>query len=168
MAVSVMARCGPGLGASFGGSRKVRAQPTGACRAPISFIRVARPQVAPTRAFYRGGSCYNYNNWDEESMKVSYCQQLHLSVVVSMHAGIHARLGCGAAIRLEIPTECYTDVHACPCGKDYHTAVGASSSHEHLHVVQVFTNLISITRVHAMTWQHSGATDIIAICTDCC
>jgi hypothetical protein len=92
-----MARCGPGLGASFGGSRKVRAQPSGTCRPPISFVRVARPQVSPTRAFYRGGNCYNYNNWDEESMKVSYCQQLHRSEVVSMHILIDTSSKCGAS-----------------------------------------------------------------------
>jgi hypothetical protein len=64
MAVSVMARCGPGLGAPFSASaRRVRAQPAAGVRAPISFVRIARPRMAPSNAFNRLGSCYN--NYDE-------------------------------------------------------------------------------------------------------
>lgn len=72
MAVSVMARCGTGLGASFGAPRRVRAQPSAACRPPVSFVRIARPKMSPAQAFYRGG-CGGYNNFDEEAMKVSSC-----------------------------------------------------------------------------------------------
>lgn len=74
MAVSVMARCGTGLGASFGGQRRVKAsQPSSACRPPVSFVRITRPnKMSPAQAFYRGGnSCYGNSSFDEQAMKVS-------------------------------------------------------------------------------------------------
>lgn len=76
-----MARCGPGLGASFGGQRRVRAsQPSSSCRPPISFVRVARPnKMSPAQAFYRGGNpCYGNSSFDEQAMKrmVSEMEQM--------------------------------------------------------------------------------------------
>ena len=83
-----MARCGPGLGAPFS-ARRARAQPAGACRAPVSFVRMIRPQMPPSQAFYRSGSCYN--NYDEEAMKVGRCSLQPIDRCQPVHAACYTR-----------------------------------------------------------------------------
>jgi hypothetical protein len=92
MAVSVMARCGPGLGAPFS-ARRAPVQPGVGARAPVSFVRMVRPQMPPSRAFYRSGSCYN--NYDEEAMKVCRCCCSRSIVAsMSMQPAIHVAWDC--------------------------------------------------------------------------
>ena len=82
-----MARCGPGLGAPFSAQR-VRAQPAAGARAPVSFVRISRPRMAPSNAFNRSGSCYN--NYDEQAMKVGRWALQRSIECQHAHAAMHA------------------------------------------------------------------------------